>query len=210
MLSGLLSQGQSLIELMDQQGLGQSELQVFFSILGLNADLEELSIFDCGVGDISALAMAKLLKTHTQSALTNVHMGSNLITDVGALALAEALETNTVVAKLGMVRCQLTQRCTHAFMKMLQTNVTINELWLHDNDIPNQVFSNVYYISTQIPLRRNFQAIVALVSVCEGAEYLPMEILQIVKDLLIGKPLSVQVGESEEEEEDREESYESE
>lgn len=152
--------------------------------------------------------MARLLKTHTRSALTNVHMGSNLITDVGAQALAQALETNTVVAKLGMVRCQLTEGCVGAFRKMLQTNVTLNELWLHDNEIPNQVFSDVYYVSTQIPIRRNFQAIVTLVSVCDRAEYLPMEILQIVKDLLIGKPLSVQhqqqqqLGEGEEEEEE--------
>lgn len=51
MLSGLLSQGQSLIEVMDEQGFGQADLLMFFSLLGFNADLEELRFVAASEGE---------------------------------------------------------------------------------------------------------------------------------------------------------------
>jgi Ran GTPase-activating protein (RanGAP) involved in mRNA processing and transport len=107
--------------------LGQSEIKdggaSGLTSLGV---LEELDLFNCEVGDDTAVAVAKALASNTT--LTKLNLGSDAVTDVGATALATALKTNKTLIDLNLACNKAGVDGVTALGEALRVNCTMRKL----------------------------------------------------------------------------------
>jgi Ran GTPase-activating protein (RanGAP) involved in mRNA processing and transport len=92
-----------------------------------------LNLYDNGIGDVGASALATALQTNTT--LTSLILAGNVIGALGATALATALQTNTMLSSLDLAWNPISALGTTALATALQTNTTLTSLNMRYNGI---------------------------------------------------------------------------
>jgi len=104
--------------------------------LEVNKNLKDLSFWNISIGNETAIALAKVLKTNktlTGLILLNGHSNRNQIEYEGGQAIAEALKTNATLTSLDLSRNNIGSEGFKAIAEALLSNTTLTTLTLNRN-----------------------------------------------------------------------------
>lgn len=141
----------------ERRELQESDLKHLIEQIRTDPDMSFVNLPGMKISDTQFIRLMKAICTYRNNKF-HVYLSGNDITNVGIAEMLPVLKTNKFISIIDLSCNNLMQRGGELFLNILETNLTITELNLHFNQIPEGLNSEII---TKLKRNRLFQQEIA-------------------------------------------------